>query len=182
MLLTIKDIREVLEKTLSMFYADADFAVASTKTMDKDKEFRIEFRIYDGTFWMGVDTAIDSIRICTRSLHPDGLDSIHIWYSAPFDYYKDKFEFGWRTDLEQFFDAFRENLLEKVKETQKTTAASVYGSSTKAAEIGEGEAGASVIAAILNGLDDKANDAKAKERKTSIFNGLDSDEDRDEYI
>jgi len=181
MLLTIKDIREVFEKTLSMFYADADFAVASTKVMNKTKDFRIEFRIYDAEFWMCIDPSIGMVHIGTRSLGgPDRLDTINIWYSDwLFDYYKDKFEFGWRTDLEQFFDAFRENLLEKVKETQKTTAASVYGSSTaKPAETKS--VMAQCIDAVIDAVYGNSTETKSKEVKASIFNGLKDGED--EYI
>lgn len=182
--LTIKDIRDGLTDTLFEHYSLADFAVRGTTVKDKDKEFRIEFRIYDSEFWMDVDPEIDSIHIGTRSFGgPDRIDSIQMWFS-PSEYDKAKFQFGWRTDLERFFDAFHEALVEKVEKKQKTTAGSVYGSSTKPVETetGEGKAGAAVIAAILNGLDDKANNAKAKERKPSIFNGLDNQEDRDEYI
>jgi hypothetical protein len=155
--LTIKDIREAFSDTLFKFYSLSDFTIRGTKTKDKDKEFRIEFRIYDTEFWMDIDPSIDSIHIATRSINgPDHLDTIQMWLSKPFDYDKDNFQFGWRTDLEAFFDAFHEVLVEKVEKKQKTTAASVYGLSTK--------------------------DTEAKETKPSIFNGLDDQEDRDEYI
>jgi hypothetical protein len=177
--LTIKDIREAFSDTLFKFYSLSDFTMRGTKTKDKDKEFRIEFRIYDSEFWMDIDPSIDSIHIGTRSFGgPDHLDTIQMWLSKPFDYDKDNFQFGWRTDLEEFFDAFRENLLEKVKETQKTTAASVYGSSTKVDEP------KSVVAQCIDAVYGKANETKdeTKATKPSIFNGLDDQEDRDEYI
>lgn len=157
--LTVKDIRDVLSNTLFDHYSLADFAIRGTTVKNKEKEFRVEFRIYDSEFWMSIDTAIDSIRIATRSLNgPDRLDTIQIWLSKPFEYDKAKFEFGWRKDLETFFDSFHEALLEKVEKKQKTTAASVYGLSTK--------------------------DTEAKETKPSIFNSLKEDdkEEEDEYI
>lgn len=178
--LKVKDIREALEETLTKFYALADFSVGSTKVANKDKEFRIEFRIYDTAFWMEVDPTIDSVRICTNSLGTSGaLDSIQIWLSKPFDFDKSKFKFGWRKDLEIFFDAFHATLLEKVNKNQKTAAAAVYGSSTQATETEEGKVGASVIAAILNGLDTKKDETKDS-NKPSIFNSLKDGED--EYI
>ena len=186
MLLRIKDIREVLEKTLSMFYADADFSVGSTKVMNKTKDFRIEFRIYDAEFWMDIDLGIDSVHIGTRSLGDvDHIDSLQMWLSKPYEYNTDKFDFSWRKDLEYFFDGLHEYLKERVERahnprtTEDTeTKASIFSNLKDE----EGKAGAAVIAAILNGLDDKANDAKAKENKTSIFNNLKDDEDEDEYI
>lgn len=174
--LKIKDIRDVLTDTLFENYALADFAVRGTKTT-KDKEFRIEFRIYDSEFWVSVDTAIDSIRVCSRSLGgPDRLDSIQMWLTKPFEYDKSKFEFGWRTDLERFFDDFHAALLEKVKKTQKTNASSVYGSSTKVDEP------KSVLAQCIDAVYGNSAETKTKEVATSIFNGLDDQEDRDEYI
>jgi len=182
LIMLVKEIREILEKTLGKFYADADFAVASTKVMDDFHEFRIEFRIYDAEFWMGINTVLEHVYIESQSFGEAGAGIISIWF-RPYRYDKKRsdekdFSFGWRTDLESFFDAFHATLLEKVKETQKTTAASVYGSSTKAAEIGEGEAGASVIAAILDGLDTKKDETKDC-NKPSIFNSLKDDEDED---
>lgn len=165
--LMIKDIRKVLEETLAKFYDFADYSIGSTKVNDSSKEFRIEFRIYDSEFWMDIDPSIDSIHIGTRSFgEPGHRDTIQMWLSKPFDYDKDKFQFGWRTDLETFFDAFHEALLEKLKKTQKTTADE------------EGGAGAAVIAAILGGLD--TNKSATKDNKTSIFNNLKDGED--EYI
>lgn len=150
--LKVKDIRETFEETLGKFYAFPDFSINPTKVMDRDKEFRIEFRIYDAEFWMDIDPSIASVRIATRVLGV--LESIQMWFSKPFEYDKSKFEFGWRTDLEVFFDAFHEALLEKLAKTQKANMAAVYGSSTK-----------------------------ADETKTSIFNGLKEDkEEEDEYI
>jgi hypothetical protein len=116
MLLRIKDIREVLEKTLSMFYAFPDFSINPTKVMDRDKEFRIEFRIYDAEFWMDVDPLIDSIHIGTRSFgEPDHLDSIRIWLQKPYHYNTERFEFGWRSDLKWFFDGLLAYLEERVE-------------------------------------------------------------------
>ena len=198
--LKVKDVREALEETLGKFYADADFSVGSTKVMDGTHEFRIEFRIYDSEFWMNIGPAIYCVHIATRSFgEPDHLDILHIWL-RPYRYDKEHFTFGWRKDLECLFDAFEASLRERVEKMQKTDAASVYGSSASGAEIGEdkvggtvlaagdGQLGGAVIAAILNGLDDKskqlkAKDAEAKETKTSIFNGLKEDkEEEDEYI
>jgi hypothetical protein len=65
--LTVKDIRKILEDTLTKFYDFVDYGISSTKVMDRSKEYRIEFRIYDASFWMDVDLAIDSIHIGTRS-------------------------------------------------------------------------------------------------------------------
>lgn len=176
--LSIKDIRDTLTDVLFKFYSLADFAVRGTKVKDKDKEFRIEFRIYDTEFWMDIDPSIDSIRIATRSLNgPDHLDSIQMWF-APSEYEKKKFEFGWRKDLEAFFDAFHEALVEKVEKKQKTTAAGVYGSSTKVDEP------KSLVAQCIDAVYGKANETKdeTKATKPSIFNGLDDQDDRDEYI
>lgn len=151
--LSVKEVRSIFEETLFKFYSTADWSIASTKVRDKDKEFRIEFRIYDESFWMDIDPAIDSIHIATRSFgEPGHLDSIQMWLSkGSCEYEKAKFDFGWREDLEEVFDALYKALMEKVEKTQKTQAASVYGSSTKVGE-----------------------------PKTSIFNGLKDNED--EYI
>ena len=151
--LTIKDIRDILEKALRKHYDFVDFAIEATKVMDRSKEFRIEFRIYDAHFWMDIDPEIDSIHIGTRSFSADHLDTIQMWLSKPFDYDKTKFEFGWRSDLERFFDAFHSYLKEKVE-------------SKKVDEIAEGIIGESVIG----------------EEKPSIFNNLKDDKDEDEYI
>ena len=154
--LKVKDIRETFVETLEKFYAFHDFSVSSTKVMDKDKTFRIEFRIYDSEFWMDIEPAIYCVHITTRSFgESDHLDMLHIWL-RPYRYDKEHFTFGWRKDLEAFFDAFHEALVKKVEKKQKTTAASVYGSSTK------------------------ADEAKIGKSKTSIFNSLKDDED--EYI
>lgn len=178
--LKVKDVREALEETLGKFYAFPDFSLGSTKVMDKDKTFRIEFRIYDSEFWMNIEPSIDSISIATRSLNgPDHLDSIQMWF-APTEYEKSKFEFGWRKDLETFFDAFHDALIEKLKKTQKTQAASVYGSSTKADEP------KSVVAQCIDAVygSAKVDESKVGEckiaGKPSIFNSLKDDED--EYI
>jgi hypothetical protein len=183
--LTIKDIRDGLTDALFEHYSLADFAVRGTTVKDKEKEFRIEFRIYDSEFWMDIDPSIDSIHIGTRSFGgPDRLDTIQIWLSKPFEYDASKFEFGWREDLKVFFDSFHKALMEKVEKAQKTTAGSVYGSSAKPVETetGEGKAGAAVIAAILDGLD--TNKSATKDNKPSIFNSLKEDdkEEEDEYI
>lgn len=180
--LSIKEIRDVLSNTLFDYYSLADFAIRGTKTKDKDKEFRVEFRIYDTEFWMDIDPSIDSIRIATRSLNgPDHLDSIQMWF-APSEYEKSKFAFGWRKDLEAFFDAFHEALVDQAEKKQKTTAASVYGSSTKVDEP------KSVVAQCIDAVygstkvdESKVGEAKIAD-KPSIFNGLDDQDDRDEYI
>lgn len=176
--LSIKDIREVFSDTLFKFYSLSDFSISSTKVKDKDKEFRIEFRIYDTKFWMDIDPSIDSIHIATRSINgPDRLDSIQMWF-APSEYDKKKFEFGWRKDLEAFFDAFHEALVDQVEKKQKTTAASVYGSSTLVDEP------KSVVAQCIDAVygSTKVDESKVGEAKPSIFNGLDDQDDRDEYI
>jgi hypothetical protein len=163
--LKVKDVRETFEETLGKFYADADFSVGSTKVMDKDKTFRIEFRIYDSEFWMNIEPAIYCVHIATRSFgEPDHLDMLHIWL-RPYRYDKEHFTFGWRKDLETFFDSFHKALLEKLNKNQKTGAAAVYGSS------------------IFNGLKDNEDgddEAKTGENKTSIFNGLKDNEDGDD--
>ena len=127
--LSIKDIREVFSDTLFKFYSLSDFSISSTKVKDKDKEFRIEFRIYD-------------------------------------------------KDLEAFFDAFHEALVDQVEKKQKTTAASVYGSSTLVDEP------KSVVAQCIDAVygSTKVDESKVGEAKPSIFNGLDDQDDRDEYI
>lgn len=181
--LKIKDIRDVLTDTLFEHYALDDFSVGGTKTNDKDAEFSIEFRIYDNEFRMNIKPPIDSVRVVTRSLNAPDLNTIQIWLSKPYDYDKAKFKFGWRTDLEEFFDAFHEALLEKVEKKQKTTTSAVYGSSTKPAESSK-----SVVAQCIDALygSAKVDESRVGEckiaDKTSIFNGLDDQEDRDEYI
>lgn len=170
--LKVKDIRETFEETLGKFYAFPDFSINPTKVMDRDKEFRIEFRIYDAEFWMDIDPSIASVRIATRTLGV--LDSIQMWLSKPFEYDKKKFEFGWRKDLEAFFDAFREALLEKVKKIQKANMAAIYGSSTKVNEP------KSVMAQCIDAVYGNSTETKSKELKPSIFNSLKDDED--EYI
>lgn len=114
--LTIKDIRKVLEETLSKFYDFADYSVTPTRVVSKSKEFRIEFKIYDAGFWMEVDPAIDSIHIATRAFGDvDHIDSLQMWLSKPFEYDNSKFNFGWREDLEWFFDALHAYLKERVE-------------------------------------------------------------------
>lgn len=167
MLLRIKDIREVLEKTLSMFYAFPDFSINPTKVMDRDKEFRIEFRIYDAEFWMDVDPMIDSIQIGTRSFgEPDHLDTIRIWLQKPYHYSTERFEFGWRSDLESFFDGFLAYLEERVEKMHNPPADKADEPKKEKSELSQ-----CVDAAY----------SKRSERKTSIFNSLKDDEE-DEYI
>lgn len=182
--LKIKDIRDVLTDTLFEHYALDDFSVGGTKTNDKDAEFSIEFRIYDNEFRMNIKPSIDSVRVVTRSLNAPDLDTIQIWLSKPYDYDKAKFKFGWRKDLEAFFDAFHEALLEKLAKTQKANMAAVYGSSTKAAETSK-----SVVAQCIDALyssakvDESKSERAVNDIKTSIFNGLKEDkEEEDEYI
>ena len=175
--LKVKDIRETFEETLGKFYAVPDFSINPTKVMDRDKEFRIEFRIYDAKFWMDIDPSIASVRIATRALGVlDAIDSIQMWLSKPFEYDKKKFEFGWRTDLEAFFDAFQEALLENSRKRGRR----VLGSSTKVDEPKSG------IAQCIDAVYGKANETKdttSKDiNKPSIFNSLKNDEDEDEYI
>ena len=119
--LKVKDIRETFEETLEKFYALLDFSVGSTKVMDKDKRFRIEFRIYDSEFWMDIEPAIYCVHIATRSFgEPDHLDMLHIWL-RPYRYDKEHFTFGWRKDLECFFDAFEASLREKVERVRSAS-------------------------------------------------------------
>ena len=178
--LKVKDVRETFEETLGKFYAFPDFSVGSTKVMDKDKTFRIEFRIYDSEFWMNIEPAIYCVHIATRSFgEPDHLDMLHIWL-RPYRYDKEHFTFGWRKDLEAFFDAFHEALVDQVEKKQKTTAASVYGSSTLVDEP------KSVVAQCIDAVygSAKVDESKVGEckiaGKPSIFNSLKDDED--EYI
>ena len=167
MLLRIKDIREVLEKSLSMFYAEVDYSIRPTRVMNKTKDFRIEFRIYDAEFWMDVDLAIDSIHIGTRSFGDvDHIDSLQMWLSKPYEYKTDKFEFAWRKDLEYFFDGLHAYLKERVERTHNAPAAKEK----------------SVIAQCIDSIYGKTTEAKTVEAKPSIFKGLDDQEDRDEYI
>lgn len=175
--LSIKEIRDALTNALSEHYALDDFSVGGTKTNDKDAEFRIDFRIYDNEFRMDIKPSIDSVRVVTRSLNAPDLNTIQIWLSKPYDYDKAKFKFGWRNDLETFFDAFHVALLEKVQKTQKTTASAVYGSSTKTGET------KSVMAQCVDAIYGKPSEAKTTETKASIFNNLKDDkEEEDEYI
>lgn len=176
--LKVKDVRETFEETLGKFYAFPDFSLGSTKVMDKDETFRIEFRIYNDELWMDIKPSIDSVRVVTRSLNAPELDTIQIWLSKPYDYDKAKFKFGWRKDLEEFFDAFHEALLEKLQKTQKTTASAVYGSSTKVDE------SKSVVAQCIDAVYGNSAETKTKEvTTTSIFNNLKEDkEEEDEYI
>lgn len=217
--LTIKDIRKVLEETLSKFYDFVDYSIEATKVMDRSKEFRIEFRIYDSHFWIDIDPEIDSVYIASRSFSADHLDSIQMWLSKPFEYDKNKFEFGWRSDIERFFDAFHDYLNEKVKSNKlQITSESIIGKSTKddaPVKIGpfnvdnltnyleEEEAASyeeyaanppktSVLTQILEKMYEeetpvaKVDESKVGEckiaGKPSIFNSIDTDENRDEYI
>lgn len=119
--LKVKDVRETFEETLTKFYAFPDFSVGSTKVMDKDKTFRIEFRIYDSEFWMNIEPAIYCVHIATRSFgEPDHLDMLHIWL-RPYRYDKEHFTFGWRKDLECFFDTFEASLREKVERVRSAS-------------------------------------------------------------
>lgn len=176
--LPIKEIRDALTNALSEHYALDDFSVGGTKTNDKDAEFRIDFRICDNEFRMDIKPSIDSIRVVTRSLNAPDLNTIQIWLSKPYDYDKAKFKFGWRNDLETFFDAFHVALLEKLTKTQKTTASAVYGSSTKTGET------KSVMAQCIDAVYGNSAETKTKEvTTTSIFNNLKEDkEEEDEYI
>lgn len=184
--LTIKDIRKVLEETLSKFYDFVDYGINPTKVMASTKEFRIEFRIYDADFWINIDPAIDSIYIGTRSFGDvDHIDSLQMWLSKPYEYDTEKFDFGWREDLEWFFDGFHAYLEERVERAHNApdakdpeTKTSIFNN----LKDDEGKTGAAVIAAILGGLKDKEDKSKTVEAKPSIFNGLDDQEDRDEYI
>jgi hypothetical protein len=177
--LTVKDIRKILEDTLTKFYDFVDYGISSTKVMDRSKEYRIEFRIYDASFWMDVDLAIDSIHIGTRSFGDvDHIDSLQMWLSKPFEYDKAKFEFGWRKDLETFFDSFHEALLEKV---EKSTPAETKNDEAKTGET------KSVVEQCIDAVygsakigESKIGEAKIGEAKTSIFNSLKDGED--EYI
>ena len=179
MLLRIKDIREVLEKTLSMFYSAVDYSIRPTRVMNKTKDFRIEFRIYDAEFWMDIDLAIDSIHIGTRSFGDvDHIDSLQMWLSKPYEYKTDKFEFAWRKDLEYFFDGLQAYLVERVERTHNAPA-------TKDDEAKKEK---SVIAQCIDAVygSAKVDESKVGEckiaGKPSIFNSIDTDENRDEYI
>lgn len=184
--LTIKDIRKVLEETLSKFYDFVDYSVRPTKVMDRDKEFRIEFRIYDAEFWMDVDPVIDSIHIGTRSFgEPDHLDSIVIWLQKPYHYSTERFEFGWRSDLEWFFDGLLAYLEERVEKMHNPPADKAAEPNIKIGPFKEDqlmkyleeEEAASYEEYIA---DAKGDEAKTGETKPSIFNSLKDDED--EYI
>lgn len=166
-MLTIKNIRDILEKTLRKHFDFVDFGINPTKVMAMTKEFRIEFRIYDADFWINVDPAIDSIYIGTRSFgEPDHLDSIQIWLSRPYQYDTEKFDFGWRIDLKTFFNDFHSYLKEKVE-------------SNKVAVIGEGIIGESIIAEEKDYCGVRDDIPKAD--KTSIFNNL-KPVDEDDFI
>lgn len=205
--LKVKDVRETFEETLGKFYAFPDFSVGSTKVMDKDKTFRIEFRIYDSEFWMNIEPAIYCVHIATRSFgEPDHLDMLHIWLQ-PYRYDKEHFTFGWRKDLECFFDAFEASLREKVErvrsastskddhldqlmkkiDAELTGSYEEYAATAKADEANKEK---SVIAQCIDaiyGSPAKVDEAKIGEAKIadkpSIFNSLkEDDEDEDEYI
>lgn len=210
--LLIKDIRNVLEETLKKFYDFADYSIGSTRVIDNSKEFRIEFRIYDASFWMDIDPAIDSIHIATRSFgEPDHLDSLQIWLSKPYQYDTERFDFGWRSDLECFFDTFHSNLKERVEKTHNPSADKAaepnikigpfkedqlmkYLEEEEAAsyeEYAENPPKKSVLSQILDAMNEETPVAKVDESKVgeckiadkpSIFNSLKDDEDNDEYI
>ena len=207
--LKVKDIRETFEETLEKFYALLDFSVGSTKVMDKDKTFRIEFRIYDSEFWMDIEPAIYCVHIATRSFgEPDHLDMLHIWL-RPYRYDKEHFTFGWRKDLECFFDAFEASLREKVERVRSASTSNALEPinlwkeeaasyeqyvadppKTKFGQVLACDANKrSVLSQILDAMNEETPVAKVDESKVgeckitdkpSIFNSLKDDED--EYI
>ena len=170
--LTIKDIRNALEKILRKQFDFVDFSIEPTKVMNRSEEFSIIFKIYEDEFWIDVSPNINKLYIGTRSLgEPGHIDSVHIWLSTPFEYDKKKFEFGWRKDLEIFIDALYEHLKEMAeKKVLEQCIDSVYG---KEAETKTDEPPVAVIG------ESKIGECKIAD-KPSIFNGLKDDED--EYI
>lgn len=195
--LKVKDVRETFEETLGEFYAFPDFSVGSTKVMDKDKTFRIEFRIYDSEFWMNIEPAIYCVHIATRSFgEPDHLDMLHIWL-RPYRYDKEHFTFGWRKDLEYFFDAFNAHLIEKIEAVHKdavdrcdTKTTEDDGSNIKIGPFKEDNLMNYLEEEEAASLEEYIADAKVDESKVgeckiadkpSIFNGL-KEADEDEYI
>ncbi len=199
--LTVKDIRDVLSNTLFDHYSLADFAVRGTTVKDKEKEFRIEFRIYDTEFWMDINADVDFIHIAASDSKP--IKTIH-FYLPMFEYNKENFDFGWRTDLECFFDTFKANLFEKLEQNRKAAvercntrndtpvkitleegnlmnylekeeAASyeeyMAEAKKKADEAKTGET-KSVLAQCIDAIYGKPSEAKTTETKPSIFNSL----------
>lgn len=115
--LTIKDIRKTLEETLAKFFSFSDYNMCPTEVRDDTQEFRIGFKIYNDSFLVDIASAMQSIfitRVCSNYA------SIHIsLYPPQFRYNKERFDFGWRKDLEQFFDEFAYALINAVKESQR---------------------------------------------------------------
>ena len=114
--LTMKDVRKALDEALSKFFSFTDYNVCPTEVKNDDQEFRISFKIYNDKFWMDIDAGVDFIHIAASDSKP--IKTIHI-YLPMFKYNKENFDFGWRTDLECFFDTFKANLFEKLEQNRK---------------------------------------------------------------
>lgn len=114
--LTIKDVRKALDEALSKFFSFTDYNVCPTEVKNDDQEFRISFKIYNDKFWMDINAGVDFIHIAASDSNP--IKTIHI-YLPMFKYNKENFDFGWRTDLECFFDTFKANLFEKLEQNRK---------------------------------------------------------------
>ena len=188
--LTIKDIRDALEEILRKHYAFADYTVTPTKVIDKDKEFRIEFKIYDAGFRMVIDPSISGIYIGTKSFgEPDHVDSIMIWLEKPYQYDTKTFDFGWRKDLESFFDALQAYLVERVEKMHNPPADKAAEPNIKIGPFKEDQLMKYLEEEEAASYEEYIADAKVDESKigeckiadkTSIFNNLKDDED--EYI
>lgn len=114
--LTMKDVRKALDEALSKFFSFTDYNVCPTEVKNDVQEFRIPFKIYNDKFWMDINACVDFIHIAASDSNP--IKTIHI-YLPMFKYNKENFDFGWRTDLECFFDTFKANLFEKLEQNRK---------------------------------------------------------------
>ena len=117
--LTMKDVRKALDEALSKFFSFTDYNVCPAEVKNDDQEFRISFKIYNDKFWMDINAGVDLIHIAASDSKP--IKTIHICLPM-FEYNKENFDFGWRTDLECFFDTFKANLFEKVEQNRKAAA------------------------------------------------------------
>lgn len=115
--LTIKDIRDALEETLRKHYGLIDYSISPTIIIEQTNDLRIGFYIMNSEFWIDFAPATEHLTIVTFSLgDPNHVDMAHIWLQ-PYRYDKKDFKFGWRKDLECFFDAFEACLKNRVEKT-----------------------------------------------------------------
>ena len=146
-------------------------------------------------FWIDFAPATEHLSIGTFSLgDPNHVDMVNIWL-RPYRYDTSHFEFGWRKDLEHFFDSFQANIKKIDERTDESAVDAAYSKHRESK------------ASIFNGLKDdepvkitafrednlmnylEEEEAVSYEEyltnppKPSIFNGLkEDDDDEDEYI